>query len=100
MTFSDLKIPEYQCEGDLYNRLFSHPALKSIIKYRNHPSINNIRNSSQRFSSFYFSQVNTSTVLKEIRRLSAKKATQETNIPVIFERKCKIFCWTNMPSIQ
>ena len=78
----NLKIPEYQCEDDLHNRLSSHPALQAILKYRNHPSINNIRNSSQRFSSFYFSQVDTNTVLKEIRRLSAKKAVQDTDIPV------------------
>ena len=78
----NLKILEYQCEDDLHNRLSSHPALQAILKYRNHPSINNIRNSSQRFSSFYFSQVDTNTVLKEIRRLSAKKAVQDTDIPV------------------
>ena len=52
------------------------------MKYRNHPSINNIRNSSQRFSSFYVSQVDTNTVLKESRRLSAKKAAQDIDIPV------------------
>ena len=78
----NLKIPEYQWEDDLHNRLSSHPALQAILKYRNHPSINNIRNSSQRFSSFYFSQIDTNTVLKEIRRLSAKKAVQHTDIPV------------------
>ena len=44
--------------------------------------MNNIRNSSQRFSSFYFSQVDTNTALKEIRRLRAKKAVQDTDIPV------------------
>ena len=69
----NLKIPEYQHEDDLHNRLSNHPALQAILKYRNHPSINNIWNSSQRFSSFYFLHVHTNTVLKEIRRLSAKK---------------------------
>ena len=77
-----LKLWEYHCEDDLHNRLSSHSAFLAILKYRNHPSINNIRNSSQRFSSFYFSQVDTNTVLKEIRRLSAKKAVQDTDIPV------------------
>ena len=67
----NLKIPEYQSEDDLHNRLSSHPALQAILKYTNHPGITNIRNSSQRFSSFYFSQIDTSTVFKEIRRLSA-----------------------------
>ena len=48
----NLKIPEYQCEDDLHKRLSSHPVLQAILKYRNHPSINNIWNSSQRLSSF------------------------------------------------
>ena len=42
----NLKIPEYQCEDDLDNRLSSHPALQTMLKYMNHPSISNIRNSS------------------------------------------------------
>ena len=50
----NLKIPEYQCENDLHNRLSSHPALQAIMKYRNHPSINIIRHFSQRYFSFYF----------------------------------------------
>ena len=52
------------------------------MKYRNHPSINIIRHFSQRYSSFYFSQVEKNTVLKEIGTLSSKKAVQETDIPV------------------
>ena len=52
------------------------------MKYRSHPSINIIRHFSQRYSSFYFSQVEKNTVLKEIRSLSSKKAVQETDIPV------------------
>ena len=70
----NFKIPEYQCEDDLHNSLSSHSAVQAISKYRNHPSINNIRNSSQRFPSFCFSQNDTNNSLKEIRRLSAKKA--------------------------
>ena len=49
------KVPEYQCEDDLHNRLSSNPVLQAILKYVNHPNINNIRNSLQRFSSFYSS---------------------------------------------
>ena len=79
-------ILEYQCEDDLHNRLSSHPALQVIVKYTNHPSINNIGDSSQRFLSFYFSQVDTNKS-EEIRRLSAKKAVQDTNIPVKFLKK-------------
>ena len=78
----NLKIPEYQCENDIHSRLSSYVALQTIIKYRNHPSINIIRHFSQRYSSFYFSQVEKNTVLREIRRLSSKKAVQEIDIPV------------------
>ena len=54
------------------------------MKYRNHPSINTIRQycSAQRFPSFYFSAVDKNAVRKEIRKLSNKKATQDTDIPV------------------
>ena len=76
---------EYQYEStqnDLHSRLSSHPALQAIMKYRNHPSINIIRHFSQSYSSFYFSQVEKNTVVEKIRRMSSKKAVQETNIPV------------------
>ena len=70
------------------------------MKYMNHPSINIIRHFSQRYSSFYFSQVEKNTVLKEIRRLSSKKTVQETDIPVkiwkenadfFYEQVCRKF---------
>ena len=78
----NLKIPEYQCQNDLHSRLSSHPDLQATMKYRNHPSINIIRHFSQKYSSFYFSQFEKNSILKEIRRLSSKKAVQETDIPV------------------
>ena len=52
------------------------------MKYRNHPSINTIRRFSQRNSSFYFSQVDKNTVLKEIKGLSANKAVQNNDIRI------------------
>ena len=70
------------------------------MKYRNHPSININRHFLQRYSSFYFSQVEKNTLLKEIRRLSSKKAVQETDIPVkiwkenadfFYEQVCRQF---------
>ena len=78
----NLKIPEHQCENDLHSRLSNHPAFQATMKYRNHPSINIIPHFLQRYSSFYFSQVEKNSVLKEIRRLSSNKAVQETDIPV------------------
>ena len=73
---NNLEIPEYQCENDLHSRLSIHPALQALMKYRNHSSINIIRRLSQRYCCFYFSQVEKNNVLKEIRRLSSKKAVQ------------------------
>ena len=87
----NLKIPEYQCENDLCSILSNHHALQAIMKYRNHPSINIISHFSQRYSSFYFSQVEKNTVLKEIRRLSSKKAVQETDIPVKILKNADFF---------
>ena len=80
----NLDIPEYQFEDNLHIRLLSNPVLHAIMKFRNHPSINTIRQycSAQRFPSFYFSAVDKNVVRKEIRKLSTKKATQDTDIPV------------------
>ena len=82
----NLEIPKNQCEYNLHIRLSSNPVLHAILKYRNHPSINTNRQycRAQRFPSFYFSAVDKNAVCKEIRKLSNKKATQDTDIPVKF----------------
>ena len=86
------KIPEYQCVDDLHNRSSSHPALQAILKYKNHLSMNNNRNSSQNLSSLCFSKVDTNTVIIGIRRLNAKKAVQDTDILVkVLKENAKIF---------
>ena len=51
------------------------------MKYRYHLGINIIRCYSQRLLSFYFSVVDKSTVLREIRKLSVKNVIQDTDIP-------------------
>ena len=61
------------------------------MKYRYHPSINIIRRYSQSFPSFYFSVVDKNTVLKEIRKLSVKKVSQDINIPVKVVKENKEF---------
>ena len=79
----NLKLPEYYAEEKLSHSLSSHPNLKATLEYKNHPSIKVIKNFSTRSSSFYFSQVDKTTVLKEIRKLKINKAVQESiNIPV------------------
>ena len=69
----NLKLPEYYVEDKLSHSLLSHPSLKAILKYKSHPSIKAIKSFSTRFSSFYFSQVDKNTVLKEIRKLKINK---------------------------
>ena len=54
-------------------------------------SINIIRRYSQSFPSFYFSVVDKNTVLKEIRKLSVKKVSQDINIPVKVVKENKEF---------
>ena len=79
----NLKLPEYYAEDKLSHNLSSHPTLKGTLEYKNHPSIKVIKNFSTRSSSFYFSQVDKTTVLKEIRKLKINKAVQENiNVPV------------------
>ena len=60
----------------------SHPTLKAIFKYKNHPSIISIRRFRHQLSNFNFSCIDKNTVLKEIRGLSSTKASQDTDLPV------------------
>ena len=78
----NLKIPERFVNNSLPHSLCSHPTLKAILKYKDHPSIPVIKGFSQRISSFYFSTVDKNTVLKEIKKLNSNKAVQDTDIPV------------------
>ena len=80
----NLKLPEYFVEDKLSHSLSSHPTLKAVLRYKNQPSIKVIKHksSSMRFSSFYFSQVDKNTVLKEIRKLNMNKAVQDKDIHV------------------
>ena len=59
----------------------SCPTLKSIMKNRRHPSITAIHNAYKR-SSFPFSTVEKVDVIREIKKLSKKKAIQDDDIPV------------------
>ena len=59
----------------------SCPTLKSIIKYIRHPSIN-AKQDAYKGSSFYFSTVEKLDVIRGIKNLSKKKATQDDDIPV------------------
>ena len=59
----------------------SCPTLKSIMKYIRHPSIT-AKQDAYKGSSFYFSTVEKLDVIREIKNLSKKKATQDDDIPL------------------
>ena len=78
----NLEIQECQCEDNLHSRLSGNPVPQTIMKYSYHSNINIIWPYYERFPSFQFSVVDKNTVLKEMRKLSLKKAIQNTDIPV------------------
>ena len=76
----NLKIPEYQEIDSLANGV-SHPIFKAILKYRNHPSIVAIKNLNKS-SGFDFCRVSVQDVVKEIKKLSTRKANKYIDLPV------------------
>ena len=78
----NLEIPKYDVEDDLHLNMNSHPTLKAVFKYKNHPSIISIRRFRHQVSNFNFSCIDKNTVLKEIRGLSTTKASQDNDLPV------------------
>ena len=87
-SIKSLKIPKYYVEDKLPHSLSRHPTLKSILKYKNHPSIRIIKSFSRRFSSFYRSKLIKKTVLKEIRKLNMNKDTRYRHPCKNIKRKC------------
>ena len=77
---SALQIPESN-NIDPQSERMSCPTLKSIIKYRRHPSLAAIQNA-YKWSSFSFSTVEKVDLIREIKNLSKKKAIQDDDIPV------------------
>ena len=76
----NLKIPACQDTDTLANNI-SHPILKAITKFRNHPSIIVIKDFNKN-SRFDFCRVSVENVVTEIKKLSTQKATQSTDLPV------------------
>ena len=89
---SNLKIPEYtRC--DPLSDFISNPVLKSIVKYRNHPSILRIGEicHGSNAINFSFSTVQR-TILNETTQLSSSKTDQSTDIPTkIINQNSDIF---------
>ena len=79
---SNLNIPEYQVPDPISNDV-SDPALKSILKYKDHPSIKAIEKIAKPNSLFKFSDVEKRKILHEIVNLDASKSCQDTDVPTI-----------------
>ena len=85
-----LRIPESN-NIDPQSERMPCPTLKSIMKYRRHPSITAIQNAYKR-SSFSFSTVEKVDVTREIQNFSKKKAIQDGGILVkILKENVSIF---------
>ena len=77
----NLEIPEYN-QVDPICQNIKHPFIKVIIKYRNHPSIIEIKERCTN-SKFSFSFIEKNYILKEIKNLQINKATQDSSQPAI-----------------
>ena len=76
----NLKIPQYK-EQDLISASISDPVMRTIVKYRVHPSIIAIKKNGNSSARFNFSFVDKEDILKEIKNLKVNKPTQNTDIP-------------------
>ena len=76
------EIPKYKVEDDLHLNMNSHPTIKVVFKYINHPSIISIGRFRHQVSNFTFSCIDKNRVLKEIRGLRTTKASKDTDLPV------------------
>ena len=90
---TNLKIPAYaDSNSNLEN--VSHPVIKLILKYRDHPSILTIGEvcKEKSDSPFLFTGIDKEEVLKEIQNLDASKACQDIDVPTkIFKENANIF---------
>ena len=77
---NNLKIPEHQVVYPLANSI-SHPIFRAMMKFRNHSSVIAIKNLNSG-SRFDFCRISVHDVEKEIRRLSTRKASQYSDLPV------------------
>ena len=93
LYLSKLKIEGYSNCDPLANNI-KDSALKSIVKYRNHPSIfatGKVYNKSRRLP-FSFSKIQRDKILSDILNLETSKASQKTDIPkIVNESAADIF---------
>ena len=76
----NLKIQQYK-EHHLTSASIRDPVVRSIVKYRDHPSIIAIKENFNSSTPFNFLFVDKKDILREIKNLKVNKATQNTDIP-------------------
>ena len=97
---NNLNIPEYQTNAPISDNL-NGPVLKAIAKYKNHPSIKAIEKIPKPDNLFNFSNVDKEEVFKEIIRLDASKASQDTDVPTkVIKENADIFSHFLYPSVN
>ena len=97
---SDLNIPEYPVSDPISNDI-NDPVLKSILKYKDHPSIKAIEKISKLHNLFKFSNVEKREVLNEIVNLDVSKSCQDTDVPTkIIKEDADIFADFIHPAIN
>ena len=79
---SNLKITEYANCNPISDKI-NDPVIKSIVKYRNHPSTLKIGEvcNTKKCSLFSFSHLDKAEILKEILSLDSAEVSQDTDIP-------------------
>ena len=79
-VITTLGIPQY-IETEPVSQNIDDPLMKTIMKYKFHPSIVAIKKNCNSCLSFSFSHVERHEIMKEINDLKTNKATQSTDIP-------------------
>ena len=80
IIISNLNIPEYPA-SDLISNDLNDPVLKSILKYKDNPSIKAIEKIAKPNRLFKFSNVEKREILNEIVNIAASKSCQDADVP-------------------
>ena len=97
---SNLNIPEYPVNDPFIDNI-NDPILKTIFKYKNHPSIKAIEKVSKLDKLFNFNKVDEEELFKEINGLDASKSSQDTDVLTkIIKETADLFTYFVLPSIN
>ena len=100
IIISNLNIPEYQVSDPISNYV-NDSVLKSILKYKDHPSIKAIEKIAKLNSLFKFSNMEKRDILHEIVNLDASKSCKDTDVPTkIIKENADIFADFIHPAIN